>query len=41
MQAMDRNAPNGRGLILVDDLSRGWGVLAGETGKTVWFTFDA
>jgi len=41
VQAMDRDALNGRGLILVDGLSRGWGVLAGGTGKTVWFTLDA
>ena len=41
VQAIDREALNGRGLILVDGLSSGWGVLAGGTGKTVWFTLDA
>ena len=38
VQAMDRDALKGRGLILVDGLSSGWGVLAQETGKSVWFT---
>lgn len=40
-QAMDRDALNGRGLILVDGLSSDWGVLAVGTGKKVWFTLDA
>lgn len=26
----------GRGLWLVDELSYGWGVIGGETGRTVW-----
>ena len=39
--AVDRDSFNGRGLILVDGLSSGWGVLAGGTGKTVWFTAKA
>jgi hypothetical protein len=41
VRAMDRDALNGRGLILVDRLSTGWGVLAGTRGKTVWFTVIA
>jgi anti-sigma regulatory factor (Ser/Thr protein kinase) len=41
VQTLDSDALNGRGLILVDDLSSGWGVRAGGTGKTVWFTLDA
>lgn len=41
VQPVDRDAVNGRGLILVESLSSGWGVLAGGTGKTVWFTLDA
>jgi anti-sigma regulatory factor (Ser/Thr protein kinase) len=41
VRAVDRDALNGRGLILVDGLSTGWGVLAGRPGKTVWFTLDA
>ena len=40
VQAIDRDAPHGRGLILVDGLSSGWGVLAGRAGKTVWFTLE-
>lgn len=41
VQAIDREALDGRGLILVDGLSSGWGVLAVGIGKTVWFTLDA
>lgn len=41
LRAMDPEAPNGRGLILVDRLSSSWGVSAREDGKTVWFTIDA
>jgi len=40
LRTIDPDAPNGRGLILVDRLSNGWGVLPRETGKTVWFTID-
>ena len=36
-----RNALNGRGLLLVDGLSSGWGVLVGRPGKTVWFTVNS
>lgn len=32
--AMDQ--PGGRGLVLVDGLSRDWGVIPSEEGKTVW-----
>jgi anti-sigma regulatory factor (Ser/Thr protein kinase) len=39
--AIDPDALNGRGLILVKSLFSGWGVLRGGTGKTVWFTLDA
>ena len=41
VQATDPDALDGRGLLLVDGLSSGWGVLAGRTGKIVWFTLDA
>ena len=37
-RAIDREAPNGRGLRMVEGLSSAWGVSAGEAGKTVWFT---
>ena len=40
-EMMVRNAPNGRGLLLVDGLCTDWGVLAGKPGKTVWFTANA
>lgn len=40
VEAMDRDALRGRGLILVDGLSSGWGVRALDIGKTVWFTTD-
>ena len=30
----------GRGLVLVGDLAREWGVRAGESGKTVWARVD-
>jgi anti-sigma regulatory factor (Ser/Thr protein kinase) len=36
----DREANNGRGLLLVDALSGGWGVEPAGAGKTVWFTLD-
>lgn len=41
VQALDRNALGGRGLILVDGLSSGWGVQARKIGKSVWFTSPA
>ena len=30
----------GRGLVIVNVLSRDWGVITGESSKTVWATFD-
>jgi anti-sigma regulatory factor (Ser/Thr protein kinase) len=33
-------AGRGRGLVLVGDLAREWGVRAGEAGKTVWARVD-
>lgn len=41
VQAVDRDALGGRGLVLVDGLCTSWGVLDGGAGKTVWFTLDA
>lgn len=38
VQAVDHDALGGRGLILVNELSTGWGVLPGPVGKRVWFT---
>jgi hypothetical protein len=38
LKAVEWDAPNGRGLFLVDGLSSGWGVLAAGQGKSVWFT---
>jgi anti-sigma regulatory factor (Ser/Thr protein kinase) len=37
LRPIDRDAPSGRGLLLVDSLSSGWGVEADGIGKTVWF----
>jgi serine phosphatase RsbU (regulator of sigma subunit)/anti-sigma regulatory factor (Ser/Thr protein kinase) len=34
-------AEGGRGLFLVEHLSAGWGSVAGESGKTVWFELQA
>lgn len=36
-----QEATTGRGLRLVEDLSRGWGVEAGPEGKTVWVEVEA
>ena len=41
VQAVDGDALNGRGLVLVDHLSTGWGVMAAGAGKIVWFTANA
>lgn len=41
VRLVDGDGLGGRGLTLVEGLSSGWGVLAGGTGKTVWFTLDA
>jgi anti-anti-sigma regulatory factor/anti-sigma regulatory factor (Ser/Thr protein kinase) len=35
---VDESAPTGRGLLLVDALSTGWGNLLPTTGKVVWAT---
>lgn len=40
LRAFDVDAPSGRGLLLVEALSAGWGVEPNEPGKTVWFTID-
>ena len=40
MRPLDQNALDGRGLILLDVLSSGWGVQATEGGKRVWFTLE-
>jgi len=37
VRAIDRSAPDGRGLMLIDALSEAWGVEASGPGKTVWF----
>jgi anti-sigma regulatory factor (Ser/Thr protein kinase) len=37
LRPIDREAPNGRGLLLVDAMSSGWGVETADDGKTVWF----
>ena len=37
-QPRDPHALGGRGLNLVEDLASAWGVLAGATSKTVWFS---
>lgn len=36
--AVDQNALDGRGMSMVDLLSRAWGVREEAIGKTVWFT---
>lgn len=36
-----REATTGRGLQMVADLARGWGVVGLDGGKTVWFEVDA
>ena len=35
------DAEGGRGLFLVEHLSAGWGSVAGDSGKTVWFELQA
>jgi len=37
----DDNAEGGRGLFLVEHMSSGWGSVADDTGKTVWFELQA
>jgi anti-sigma regulatory factor (Ser/Thr protein kinase) len=38
LRGIDQDAPNGRGLLLVDALSDSWGVEPRGAGKAVWFT---
>jgi anti-sigma regulatory factor (Ser/Thr protein kinase) len=33
--------PSGRGLCIVQALSKAWGVVPGEVGTRVWFTLDS
>jgi anti-sigma regulatory factor (Ser/Thr protein kinase) len=37
LQAPDPNAPGGRGLLIIEALSRAWGVEGRGDGKAVWF----
>jgi len=37
----DDNAEGGRGLFLVEHMSSGWGSVADDAGKTVWFELQA
>ena len=41
VRAIDRDAPHGRGLLLVEALSADWGIRVNDTGKTVWFSLEA
>ncbi len=41
LRGLDLEAPNGRGLRMVDGLASDWGVSRGEPGKTVWFSLLA
>lgn len=34
------NASSGRGLLILDQLTAGWGTRRTEDGKVVWFDFD-
>lgn len=40
LRALDDEALDGRGLLLVDRLATGWGVQPRGPGKAVWFTLD-
>jgi anti-sigma regulatory factor (Ser/Thr protein kinase) len=40
VRPLERGSPGGRGLVLIDALSSSWGVLADDTGKTVWFRLE-
>ena len=40
VRPIDREALNGRGLVLVDGLANGWGVQSTENGKRVWFSLE-
>jgi len=41
MRESDESAETGRGLFLVEHLSAGWGSVADDDGKTVWFELRA
>lgn len=41
MGQSDDNAEGGRGLFLVEHMSNGWGSVADDQGKTVWFELQA
>jgi anti-sigma regulatory factor (Ser/Thr protein kinase) len=41
VREIDRDALDGRGLVLVNGLASHWGVRAEPAGKTVWFTVNA
>ena len=41
LQEQSATAERGRGILLVDELSRKWGYRRTATGKIVWFTLDA
>jgi serine phosphatase RsbU (regulator of sigma subunit)/anti-sigma regulatory factor (Ser/Thr protein kinase) len=41
LRSSGEDAEGGRGLFLVEHLSAGWGSVAGETGKSVWFELQA
>jgi anti-sigma regulatory factor (Ser/Thr protein kinase) len=41
LRRSDDDAEGGRGLFLVEHLSAGWGSVAGDAGKTVWFELQA
>jgi anti-sigma regulatory factor (Ser/Thr protein kinase) len=40
VQRPSLDAPSGRGMLLVDELADGWGVVSHDSGKTVWFRVD-
>ena len=40
MREHSPTAPNGRGLLILDDLAQRWGVDVSAAGKTVWFELD-
>jgi hypothetical protein len=37
VRSVDDDAEGGRGLFLVEHLATGWGSVADDTAKTVWF----
>ena len=40
VRPINREALNGRGLLLVDGLANGWGVRSTDTVKRVWFSLE-